>query len=286
MTFGERGLILFAVLPLAIGGALLFSSERRFLARFTATGLEVATPRQAIPYASLLEVRPVAPPAAKLPVAFAIEVVHRTGNLLIPEALSVRSERVYAFLRSQLPQDLERALPAALADYRRDQEASFGPERVFCYGGRRSPTRQVDGRWRAVGLGALIAGAVWLAAAIFFSRDAGWAAASFLAGIIGFAILGITHQATRPRAPAAGGDAAGLVITPLGLALRQGTLNGHVTWKEIRKVGFGTPGALKIGGATDRGTQLILEVEGATIGINDVYDRPLSEIHERILSYW
>ena len=31
---------------------------------------------------------------------------------------------------------------------------------------------------------------------------------------------------------------------------------------------------------------IAVEVEGATFAITDSYDRPLSEIHERILKYW
>jgi hypothetical protein len=31
---------------------------------------------------------------------------------------------------------------------------------------------------------------------------------------------------------------------------------------------------------------IAVEVEGATFVITDSYDRPLSEIHERILKYW
>lgn len=51
-----------------------------------------------------------------------------------------------------------------------------------------------------------------------------------------------------------------LVVTP---ALSRG---GHLTWQQIRKVS--------------------VKVEGATFVITDTYDRPLSEIHERIVKYW
>ncbi len=39
-------------------------------------------------------------------------------------------------------------------------------------------------------------------------------------------------------------------------------------------------------GAREQAPAIVLEVEGAAIAITDSYDRPLPEIHDRILRYW
>ena len=78
--------------------------------------------------------------------------------------------------------------------------------------------------------------------------------------------------------------AAAIVISPLGLAMEQGPLNGHLTWQQIRKVSAQVPN--KGITVTRVAPGIAVEVEGATFVITDSYDRPLSEIHERIVKYW
>jgi hypothetical protein len=275
------------LLPLVVGMCLLLSSERRFLARFTATGLEVARPQLTIPYRELLEVRPVAPLADSHPRSFAIEIVHDRGGLLIPAPLSVPSDRVYAFLRAQLPEGRRCALPAVLEQYRADQERTFGADRVWSCGGRRGPFRRSGGPLGSVAIGLTITGIAWIALAIARGSQPGWLVAGVSAIVVG-AVLFI-FDAARPghaggtRRPLPNGSA--LVISPLGIAVQQGTLNGHLTWEEIKDVRVHAPAAA-FGTSSARPPAINLVVEGATISLTDSYDRPLEEIRDRIVLNW
>jgi hypothetical protein len=280
---GGTEIIPFAILPLAIGLCLLFGDERRFLARFTPGAVEIARPAQSIPYSSILEVRPVAPLGAARPRSFPIEVVHQRGSVVFPATLSAPSERVYAFLRGQLPEKPARALPTALATYQREQEQGFGADRVFCYGGRRGPYRHDAAQWNATGRGVLITAAAWGVLAFFRPGAGGWYVGAGLALVIGGVCLAAARGSRRGGAPTKTSGAA-LVISPLGLAMEQDALNGHLTWQQIRKVSAQVPG--KGITVTKVTPGIAVEVEGATFVIADSYDRPLSEIHERIVRYW
>lgn len=228
-----------SILPAGIGLSLLLSGERRFRARFTPTALEIARPQQTIPYATILEVRPVVPLGAARPRSFAIEVVHRAGGLLIPPSLSVSSTRVYTFLRGLLQEKTARDLPPALLAYQREQEQTFGAERVWSYGGRRGPFRHPPAWWRAVGTACPFIGLAWIA--VPFVRPSGpvWYFAGTVVILVGVALLVAegAQRAKRTAAPARSARPAGLVISPVGLAMEQDALTGHLTWQEIRKVG-------------------------------------------------
>jgi hypothetical protein len=272
-----------AALPLIVGLCFLFGSARRFRARFTPAAVEIARPAQSIPYASILEVRPIAPLGASRPRSFPIEVVHQRGSLVFPANLTAPSERVYAFLRGQLPERPPRVLPAGLATYQREQEQSFGADRVFCYGGRRGPYRHDAGGWSAAGWGLVITAVFWGVLAFVRPGAGGWYAGAGLALVFGGVCLAVAWSIRRGVDPYKSSGAA-LVISPLGLAMEQDPLNGHLTWQQIRKVSAQVPGKGITVAKVPPG--IAVEVEGATFVITDSYDRPLSEIHERIVKYW
>jgi hypothetical protein len=281
---GAKEMLPFAVLPLAIGLLLLFGGDRRFLARFTPAAVEIARPKQSIPYSSIHEVRPIVPLGAARPRSFPIEIVHQGGSITFPATLTAPSERVYAFLRGHLADRTPRDLPEAMSTYQREQEQSFGADRVFCYGGRRGPFRHDAPRWRAAGYGLLITAALWATLAFFRPGAEGWYVGAGLAAFIGALCLVAAWRGSGGGADPTRTSGAALVISPLGLAMEQGPLNGHLTWQQIRKVSVQVPGK----GITVTRTVpgISVEVEGATFVITDSYDRPLPEIHERIVKYW
>jgi hypothetical protein len=249
--------------------------------------MEIAHPRQTIAYSTLLEVRPLVPADRPRPDFFPIQVVHTRGAVVIPARLTLSSERVYSFLRGFLA-DRRPTLPPALEAYRVEQEGSFGSEKVWCYAGRGGRDRPQARNLRAIGTGLLVTAAVWAVIPLRRTDEPGWWIAAGAVALVGAAVLiqDVTRQHRETSAPAVARTTAALVIAPLGLAVEQGALTGHLTWQEIRKVSVraGATGVAWSAAQTVPG--IVLEVEGASIVLTDSYDRPLSEIHDRILRYW
>jgi hypothetical protein len=79
---------------------------------------------------------------------------------------------------------------------------------------------------------------------------------------------------------------ASLVISPVGLAMVQGDVQGELRWNEVQNVRL--RGRAKGIHVTSETTMpgIVLSVEGAKILIADIYDRPLAAIYENILKYW
>jgi hypothetical protein len=269
--------------PLAVGVSLMLGDDRRFRARFTPAAVEIARPAQSIPYSSIREVRPVVTLGAARPRSFPIELVHARGSVLFPATLNAPSERVYAFLRGHLASAPLPPLPAALDAYEREQVASFGADRVFAYGPRRGPFRHDAAQWSAVGKGFLVTAAGWAVIGTVRTAAFGWFLGVGVALTLGLICLGSAWERRR-AVPETKTSGAAIVISPLGLAMEQDALNGHLTWQQIRDVRVQVPG--KGITATRVPPGIAVEVEGATFAITDSYDRPLPEIHERILRYW
>ncbi len=287
LALRETWLLLLAIPPAALGLTRALWRVPPVSVRLGEQGLDVTGPRRlSIRYGEMLEVWPIGPPVAAgqpLPAAFAIEIVHTRGRLRLP-ATSPRD--LYAFLRGRLPICiLSGPLPPALADYRRQHEASFGAERVFAWRTRRGPLvpDRTAALQCALALGVTIV--LWLAAAAALpALRAGLIAASLAAAIVGPLGLLVAWSVRRQAASAMTTNAA-LVVTPVGLALQQGTLAGQIAWQEIQRVEWSGRSFLYAQPAdAQQGVRLV--VAGAAICIQDVYDRPLQEIHERILAYW
>jgi hypothetical protein len=77
-------------------------------------------------------------------------------------------------------------------------------------------------------------------------------------------------------------EAAGLVVSPGGLAMIQGDLAGELRWEEIRSAKL-SKGAVALGRNKQfRGECIQVVVDGATILIADIYHEPLSQIYANI----
>jgi hypothetical protein len=141
---------------------------------------------------------------------------------------------------------------------------------------------------RAIGAGLLAAAVVWAAVPLRRKDEPGWWVAAGALALVGVALLlrDVHLQRRETKVQAAADTAAALVIAPLGLAVQQGAMTGHLTWQEIRNVSVRTGRAKVAWSAASAVPGIVLEVEGASIVLTDSYDRPLAEIHDRILRYW
>lgn len=277
-----------------IAVALWWLRPRAFVAHFTEDALEVMEPRVSIPFAELQGLqakgRP-ADPAKKGPRSYPIQVFHQKGALMIPAGLDVPSDAVYLFLLAQFPPGGSREVNPALRTYLRQQLETFGPDRVWSYKARQVLGRSlVARRGVAVCLAVLASGVVWaVAGGIMGKGSEAWLAMGIVVALFGglFAFLfwldawqkGGENRLKKWRE-------ASLVISPLGLALVQGDVQGQMRWDELRDVSLRNKPP-SFGLHRDHTmTGIILRFEGAQIPIVDVYERPLPIIYQRIKDYW
>jgi hypothetical protein len=276
-----------AVLPASLGFALTRLRDGRIAVRFTEDGLDLESPGRSIPYRSVHEVWPLCDlaPNRPLPDTFEIQIQHEAGRLVLPARLSLPSDDVYRFLRGQLPPGGSRAVPPPLQDYLQRQEQTFGADKVWSYAARRGAWFRGRRRLRAAGQAVLWSSLAWIAVAIVTATPA-WLIGTLLGLPLGAALLGSSSfGASSPRLRH--WRQAGLVISPLGFALQQDDLRGETRWEEILDVTFRRRSQrVTVHSSAQTARGLALKVEGAVILIADVYDRPLLEIHDRILAYW
>src|SRR5207249_1632599 len=158
-----------------------------------------------------------------------------------------------------------------LRDYWDEQTATFGPERVWAYRARSNLGTRAPGRGMAVSLGILLAGIVWVVTGIVIKRE-GWIAAGIGVAILGGILLVVDRvQATRPHSRRIKGwQKAGLVISPVGIALSQGDLKGEMRWDELRDMKLKTAPHRFQYSDNPFGWGILLWFEGAQISIADL----------------
>jgi hypothetical protein len=207
----------------------------------------------------------------------------------VPASLYVPSDDVFLFLYRQFPMRGSRAVPAGLRDYLRRKEDRHGPDRVWTYSARAHLGSQSDYRRAAVFfLSLTLSGCAWVAWGSARAQG-GWIAAGvgcvFFGGL--FALL-FWLQSRRPPGVLnlKRWQQSGLVVSPDGLAMVQGDMSGQLRWEEVVEVQMRKrPGAFQYSSGGALGG-ILLKVQGATIVIADVYDRPLSVIYQQIRYYW
>lgn len=281
-----------ALLPLAMALAIWLVPEPSFRGQFTAQGIELADQSVIIPYEDIEGLTAKGRPGDPLkagPPHYPMQVIHAGGVLVIPARLNVPSDDVYRFLLSRFPACGSRAVNPTLADYLREQEATFGADRVWSYCARRHlglrfPARKA----RAGSLAACLTGLAWIAVGIAGKQAfVGWIVAGSLTSLVaGFTFLIFWVQSRSPLVKMKNWREASLVISPVGLAMVQGTEKGKMRWDELRKIKLNVAGLFDADRNGPNRPGLIVHVAGADFAIKDIYDQPLPLILERIKQYW
>lgn len=292
VAWGINGLLVGAVLPIAVGGSLWFlAQDRPLTATFREDGLELEGDGEPvlIPYANIRNIkvrgRPAGEPAGFEESSCPIEVVHDEGVLRIPARLNVPSHEVFRFLAGRVPESGDRGVNPALAEYLRSQESCFGPESVVTFRAASRRTTSSRQGFRAFCIGLVLAGVAWAALGFSGAVESGWAGAG-IACLVGGALLYAASFAelVSSNPLLKNREKASLVIGPLGMAMVQGEIQGELRWPELLEIRFQSkPGGFHVGYA--RMTPgILLRVKGAEILIADIYDRPLYVIYNRIMA--
>lgn len=274
---GSYHLAMLAILPLCLAVAIFAWRPKSFLATVTETGLDVDQPRTFLDYSAIEElVVRGAHPRAEIRVASGEHV------LTIPAGLNFRSDAVLDLLAVHIPASGSRSVHARLAGYLERMIGVFGPERVFSYCARRGTFayryRRLAGYFFAMATAAGLWFVIGIAAHGAVAEP--WMIVGMLLMFM-FFVFGLAFWFARDGGNVKNRSQSSLIIAPPGLALLQGDLCGEVLWNEVTDV------RIKRGdGSLASVPQVQLRVPGAMIVIFDLYDRPISWIHARIIEYW
>jgi len=289
---GEIAWRFFGVLPSLWGALLLYFRERRPNIQFTATGFAIEGQVGEIPYTN---VEGIACSSVE-PRIGDIAIVSTDAVIRLPRDPFTDGRDVYNFLHQQLTISGSRDVPNSLSAYSREQRALFGEHLVFTYR-RRGQRKIMPGQTPALAffLATFATGIIWIVMAAVLpdklgkSAHEGWlAGGSTLAFFSFLALLILLARYTNPQQKAVHLrklSELGLVISPQGIALMQGPVQGQLAWRELTDIKFKNVAKDALQRDIHR-SYLILFVPGANIVVPDVYDRPLAIIHRRIREYW
>jgi hypothetical protein len=282
-----------AFLPGAIALALWVTQQHEIEGRVAEDGIVLRRPPMIIPFESIRGVEVPVKSSGPALVSFPIKVHHNGGILTIPDAPDIASRAIHEALTSRVAEGGSRAVHPELTAYVQRHESNFGPERVwtFCAAPRPAGDVHRPRRLMAVGLATLATSIAWFIIAASTHAPGGdnvWWGLTALAMIFGVALSIIGASLGRP--PRVLGlknwQASSLVVTPVGLALIQGDVQGELFWDQLRDVKFKEKATSFRLSSEPNLYGITLVVEGARILIPDFYDRPLPLIHEKIVRYW
>ncbi len=292
-----------AILPGLIAIALFFASRAEGAIALAADRITLNDdPEYVIPYVDIEGLR-VDGKAADLSTSpgfsSSVEVEHKKGTLRIPLGGGDRADAVLGWLKARIPVSGSRTVHGSLEPYLNEQLRDFGPERVFSYstavGLRRGKPMRSTGRLIA---GAMLGTSIlWIGLGIVLSdglepRDreiydawTAWGTTLLITGLLTYFATFSQGRGGRRQAARKLKNAS-LVISPLGLAMAQGDLQGHVPWDELRDVNLRLkPPRMQLA-SSQNSSRIELRMAGAVAEIYDIYDRPLSLIRDRIVAYW
>ncbi|MBI5367414.1 MAG: hypothetical protein HZA54_10295 [Planctomycetes bacterium] len=274
-------LALGAIFPATLAVSLRFLGRTRCRFTLGASGFEFSDPADILAYTRMLGAwapRRPADPDRAAHAQFDLHVLHDRGHLLIPSTTTTPSEEIYRFLQARIPPSGTREINPTLRGYLEEQVRKYGAERVFSYGVRRVQGRIARLR-RSFALAATASltasGLFWLLVP-FVTGAPEWRIAGGLSLFLAVLLLAIGLQADVAASPLTNAlRPPALVVSPGGIALIQGALSGTMTWDEVKSV---SPRLPMVNYST-----VVFELSGATIVLQDVFDRPPDVIYQSIL---
>lgn len=303
IVLANRHFAIASVLPCLLAATLFLHRERPIAATLKEDALTFDDdPDASIIYTQIEGVRvkggiPDSP--EQVGQAAPIDVEFRGGCVRIPSRVNERSDGIYRFLLARVPPFGSRDVHGTLTPFLREQIEAFGEDRVYSYntaiGLRMGKPRMSTSR--AVCGALLLSSLIWFSMGIALGArrggeppnpDVAWAGVGmllFLGGLIAYLATRRGSDAGR-RYAARRLKQASLIISPGGLALAQGDMQGHVHWDELRQVELRKKPRHLAHGTEATPTGIELRMKGVAIDIADIYDRPIQLIHERIMAYW
>jgi hypothetical protein len=271
---GDYHMAVIGVLPATLAVVLFLRRPPEFHAEIMRTEIFIHSANESIPFANIE--RLWSPSSNQL--NGLLIVYHRGGSFEIPPNSARTTQSLREFLESVMPPRTRPVVHGAIAGYLDSQTATFGAERVWAYAAEDRPKRKDKRLFLSIYMALAITAVAWIVAGSI-SKESGWYGAAVFMGIIALIVLLVQTMTHGIDRRIKNWRESSLVVTPFGLALVQGDLKGELRWRELVDVQYK-------GGSSAASRKIQLKVEGASIDIMDIYDTPLSEIHERIASFW
>jgi hypothetical protein len=286
------GFLVFSCLPLALALSFWFHRRKAFEAEIQADCLHFHSgPYDDIPFSDLQGVLA----EDKNRDRTTVHVLHKNGLFSIPPQQDLTTSEVVTCLVSQISEHNQEEASGDLQKVIAGQVAKFGAEQVYIYlPRRRMVTRQAGRGMRAFSIGTMVGTLLMVIAAAFwnaFEPKANAAPGLIGIGVFFFLISMLMLVISGSRSTLSGGHSkwfnSGVVITPQGLALIQGTLRGEMQWAELKKVVFPSKRRSFESTQDSRTGSISLEFpRNEGVEIFDIYNHPLKVIHARIMQYW
>ncbi|HEX4414263.1 MAG TPA: hypothetical protein VH107_11590 [Lacipirellulaceae bacterium] len=276
-----------AVLPLAVALGIWLGRPKHVVLVVEPDGLQIFGTHHKVRYADIQDVAVggslLDHDAGSVP-ALPMQIEHADGCLVVPPQMNVDRAEFYRFLTSQMPLRPVKPVPPALAPHAEAHIAKFGADKVQIVHTRRMIVerwRQSRRRW--IGGSFFAVGLIWLAIGIGVlivhpkqDEYTGWVVGGVLTSLFAGVALFFSNakRARQADQVAMKHPDSCIVISPTGLAMSQGDLQGAVTWREIMKVTTKKSQFLSSSGVGG----LQLHVRGGQILVFDIYERSLAEL--------
>lgn len=278
-----------AILPMALPiPFLLIFRPKAMVIQMNENGMQLEHPHREIPWHTIHGVRrrnQKQHPNRICSARYELEVHHDEGILRIPHTANPPVDKLFSGFMAVLSPSGSNDLPPVLHDNIQKWTTTFGEDKVFTFKARPRLGNGSNGALIAVALamtvGMVLALILGLNLPLFAkARDIGAHLGTlsffvFFSAII-FLMVGISRQNAGPHRNFKNWKKSGVIVSPLGMAMSQGVLQGEMKWAEVLEVQFQKK--LRDG--------IKIRVAGAEFQIFDIYDRPLFIIYRHIMKYW
>lgn len=292
LSGGGTGWGLLAVFPITCAVIGTLKRVRGVSLELDQSGISVRGQETVIPFEELESVTVNGQPyflGMRRGTARRIEISHRRGVLLVPCPLNVPVRDFARFLLGKIhgvpPAE---SVDGAVGEWRDQQRDDFGAHRVWAVGRRAQLHRHnPHAVLSTLAWALLLSGITWVLASGYVFDHERWV--GFGISALGFALLlGLMSllAGRGDRARRSAWKNAALVMGPQGIALRQGRQEGILPWVEISAIASQKNRELGIGSPTELRAGIRLQIAGAQVLIEDVYERPLALIEAKLREYW
>ncbi len=276
-----RAALWIALMPLSWAIAAAITNPRGMRGSMKGGRITVENPEREIPIERIRGITATGRHLFNRSRPFHITIHYDMDVLTIPPPSNMTSDDLFRAINRVLPTPLGH-VAYTLADHHKQQTGLFGEDRVFYFGALPTQRGANPGKKLARGLllATMLTAIVYMIASyvVPVSEDRSWRLFGWGIGVtITAGVLFLMSLANRNVYGVKDWGHSGIVVSPLGIALKQGDIEGELVWAHLQAAELRPARAPRL---------LRLKVQGAIIDVPDIYDRPISAVYEAIAGYF